>query len=431
MTVSTDIKSVRYEGNGITDTFAFNGRIFTTSDLAVDILTRATDEVVETLSSSDYTVSIITDESAEVLVTASKIPSGTQDILIYRLISREQGLRLPTGTVFPSKDVEDALDKATILIQDVASDVDRVLKYPLNISGISSSELPAPVDGSALLFDGTTGKIVASADYITDAIADATAGVTGTALVTATSTTSLATTGTGNKTWVIQSGRGFAMGQRLRVSSDDGTQINEGRVTSYSGTSLIINVDYVSGSGTHANWNISVAGDRGASGAGTGDMLGANNLSDVASAAAAFNTIKQSATDTNSGVVELATDAEAITGTDTGRAITPASLQAKLDDYSVIISSAYTALSGTGTTISGIPAGVKRVVLSIVGASFSSTDNLLIQLGDAGGIEYLVKQADENPTAFMTLVGKVLPLDVNNNHNGQIVAQVVFKGLNA
>jgi hypothetical protein len=58
-------------------------------------------------------------------------------------------------------------------------------------------------------------------------------------------------------------------------------------------------------------------------------------------------------------------------------------------------------------------------------------DMILTALGDAGGIDYLVKQADENPTAFMTLVGKVLPLDVNNNHNGQIVAQVVFKGLNA
>ncbi len=57
-------------------------------------------------------------------------------------------------------------------------------------------------------------------------------------------------------------------------------------------------------------------------------------------------------------------------------------------------------------------------------------DMILTALSDAGGIDYLVKQADENPTAFMTLVGKVLPLDVNNNHGGKVVAQVVFKGLN-
>lgn len=57
-------------------------------------------------------------------------------------------------------------------------------------------------------------------------------------------------------------------------------------------------------------------------------------------------------------------------------------------------------------------------------------DMILGALSDAGGQDYLSKQALENPTAFLTLVGKVLPLDVNNNHGGQIVAQVVFKGLN-
>jgi hypothetical protein len=33
-------------------------------------------------------------------------------------------------------------------------------------------------------------------------------------------------------------------------------------------------------------------------------------------------------------------------------------------------------------------------------------------LQKAGGVEYLAEQADKNPVAFMTLVGKVLPLAV-------------------
>ena len=41
----------------------------------------------------------------------------------------------------------------------------------------------------------------------------------------------------------------------------------EGLVTSYSGTSLVINVDNTSGGGTHADWNIDLAGDVGATGA--------------------------------------------------------------------------------------------------------------------------------------------------------------------
>ena len=37
---------------------------------------------------------------------------------------------------------------------------------------------------------------------------------------------------------------------------------------------------------------------------------------------------------------------------------------------------------------------------------------ILGALDDAGGQSYLARQAEENPTAFLTLVGKVLPLSV-------------------
>ena len=56
----------------------------------------------------------------------------------------------------------------------------------------------------------------------------------------------------------------------------------EGAVTAYSGATLTINITKTGGSGTHADWNFSVSGVPGA-----GDMLAANNLSDVTSATAA------------------------------------------------------------------------------------------------------------------------------------------------
>lgn len=34
-------------------------------------------------------------------------------------------------------------------------------------------------------------------------------------------------------------------------------------------------------------------------------------------------------------------------------------------------------------------------------------------LRKAGGVDYLVKQSKENPSAFMGLLGKILPKDVN------------------
>ena len=42
-------------------------------------------------------------------------------------------------------------------------------------------------------------------------------------------------------------------------------------------------------------------------------------------------------------------------------------------------------------------------------------DMILQALDKAGGVDYLAKQAQANPGPFMTLVGKVLPLQVNQN----------------
>ena len=41
-------------------------------------------------------------------------------------------------------------------------------------------------------------------------------------------------------------------------------------------------------------------------------------------------------------------------------------------------------------------------------------------LDGAGGVEYLVAQAKENPKAFISLLGRVLPLQVTGNNDGPI-----------
>lgn len=42
---------------------------------------------------------------------------------------------------------------------------------------------------------------------------------------------------------------------------------------------------------------------------------------------------------------------------------------------------------------------------------------ILGALEDVGGQAYLAEQAKKNPTAFMALIGKVLPKDINANVN--------------
>lgn len=104
----------------------------------------------------------------------------------------------------------------------------------------------------------------------------------------ATSTTSLITAGSGSKAFATQNGLAYSAGARIRATSAGTGEWMEGVVTAYDGVTLTATMDLNSGTGTHADWNINLAGQRGTQGpAGVGDLVSTNNLSDVANAATA------------------------------------------------------------------------------------------------------------------------------------------------
>ena len=47
-------------------------------------------------------------------------------------------------------------------------------------------------------------------------------------------------------------------------------------------------------------------------------------------------------------------------------------------------------------------------------------DMILEALNEAGGVFYLIDRAMDNPTAFMTLVGKVLPLQISGDRESPL-----------
>lgn len=65
------------------------------------------------------------------------------------------------------------------------------------------------------------------------------------------------------------------------------------------------------------------------------------------------------------------------------------------------------------------PPGVPNKINAIL------KDMILQALDDAGGVSYLVEQARENPTAFMALLGKVLPMQVTGSNGGPIQISVI------
>lgn len=48
-------------------------------------------------------------------------------------------------------------------------------------------------------------------------------------------------------------------------------------------------------------------------------------------------------------------------------------------------------------------------------------------LARKGGVEYLVEQADANPTAFLTLVGKIIPHQVSGENGGPVSIEHVIR----
>ena len=106
-------------------------------------------------------------------------------------------------------------------------------------------------------------------------------------LTTSTSSHSITT---GSKTFTVQSGLSYTATQDVTIVYDGNPtgQHMHGVVTSYSGTTLVVNVESVEGSGgPFTAWTINVGGLLTAQGA----LLEANNLSDVANPATALTNI--------------------------------------------------------------------------------------------------------------------------------------------
>jgi hypothetical protein len=54
-------------------------------------------------------------------------------------------------------------------------------------------------------------------------------------------------------------------------------------------------------------------------------------------------------------------------------------------------------------------------------------DMILEALSQSGGVEYLKKQAKENPGPFMQLLGKIMPTQITGANNGPVVVERIVR----
>ena len=113
------------------------------------------------------------------------------------------------------------------------------------------------------------------------------------------------------------------------------------------------------------------------------DLDVADGGTGASTAADAFTNLKQAASASATGVVELATEAEVQTGTDTARVASVSTMRTGFRVIGTMTS------VGTGTTanVGSIPSWVTEIKIVLSAAGFNGTNNMILQLGDSGGIE--------------------------------------------
>ena len=88
---------------------------------------------------------------------------------------------------------------------------------------------------------------------------------------------------------------------------------------------------------------------------------------------------------------------------------------------------------GDGTPGPGRPKGVPNKTTSILkDAILRAAEKAGNKVGDDGLISYLEEQAEKNPGPFMSLLGKVLPMQVEGSgEDGEHVVKIVLEGVSA
>lgn len=195
MTISSEVNKIQYDGDNSTTVFSFPFKIFSNTDIQVYTIDSSNVFTLKTLT-TDYTVSINDGEGGS--VTFLSAPASTVDVLIIRVLNYTQPTDIPRESNIPEKSLEDAYDRATMLIQQVEEQVERSIKFSetSTLDTEITDSLVSSAGKTIIINSGETGlELGPTADEISTAQASATAAAAS-ASAASTSETNAATSET-------------------------------------------------------------------------------------------------------------------------------------------------------------------------------------------------------------------------------------------
>lgn len=344
MSFTTETSKLILVGDGVEDTFPYNFLIYDSDHLAVYL-----DGVVQT---TGFTVDGVGDALGGDVIFDTPPANGT--IITLNLeVPFTQELAYTQGGKFPSASHEKGLDLNTMLCRRLNEVDSRALLAPQGGDSTEDLTLPSQTDRASkyLAFDSDGNPV-------------ATAG-TENAFVVSTFMETVLDDSNGSE--VAETLIDSATAETAPAAGDlvllSDVSANDGRKMTLSNVLKVIN-DLAEDTTPDKAADFVLTYDVTASGV---KKAKPDNLIPAAS-------------ETVSGRVELATQAEVNAMTDTARALTP-------NHNKLVLGTAQATTSGTAFPYTGIPAGVRRITVQFIGVSLSGTDDILVQLGDAGGIE--------------------------------------------
>ncbi len=156
MTVSTTASRKTYSGNGSTVDFSFPYKFFADGDLVVVLIDSSGTETTQVLN-TDYTVSGEgTDTSGQ--VSMSTAPASGETLVIYRSLDLTQDVDYISGDAFPAETHEQALDRLTLIAQQLDSTKTRSVRLADSVAddpNLEITESAANRANKVISFDST------------------------------------------------------------------------------------------------------------------------------------------------------------------------------------------------------------------------------------------------------------------------------------
>lgn len=182
MTIQSTISRIQYSPNGSTSVFSFPYLFLEDAHLIVTITSAAGVDTLQALT-ADYTVADAGDPSGGSITMVVDPVSGTT-LTIERVVPITQLVNYITNDDFPAETHETALDRLTMICQQLSESADailaRVLRYPDTEPASTSGILPSAANraDNILAFDSTGEMELVTIDSLVSQITPSQGSIT-------------------------------------------------------------------------------------------------------------------------------------------------------------------------------------------------------------------------------------------------------------